>query len=58
MAPEVQKYDTKDSKNGYAGILGVPITALMVKDDKYAVAISEGGGEIFQVAITIRIKNL
>jgi hypothetical protein len=44
--PEVQKYDTKDATNGYAGILGVPITALMVKGDNYAVAISDsqGGG--------------
>ena len=46
--PEVQKYDTKDSKNGYDGILGIPITALMVKGDNYAAAISDsqgGGGD-------------
>ncbi len=39
--PPVNKYDIHDSIHGYAGNIGQPIDAVMIKDRTYAVSYSE-----------------
>ena len=40
--PAVTGYNINDSNNGFAGVIGYPISGLMVKGASYSVAISDG----------------